>query len=869
MRWALDLRHRLLVMILLVLLPAALIIAYDVYAARSQQIDEAQRQGQQVARSITNSQERLISHVEGLLELLARVPQVRNRIEPDCSAIVSEIVHSQPRYSVIHALDTEANAVCSSNPEAKANNYADRAWFKRALTTGDFTIGDYIIGRMTKRPVLGFALPLKDSAGKITGIVYASIDLDWFVQHEVAQALPENADFTLVDEAGLVMARYPDGEKWSGKSAADTPLFTALQKIDGQADLQTTDLDGNTDLFHLLRLQRSPTTAPIYIAIGLEIGADMRMIDQNTLIKIALLLCIAAAIALVTYLTSARMISRPIRSMVDLSSRIAGGDLSVRSGVDHDAGEFGTLARSLDSMAQALEKNQQQLIEQQQYMRAVLDNISEIILAFDSDKMLVFSNAAARAAGLPSDKVSYQNIVQQTGVVFDNAMQPLPTYDWPLYRVIRGETLANVEIKWKPDINGEPRTVLVNGQPIQDDAGRGLGYVCAVRDITDLRATEATLRQAQKMEAVGQLTGGVAHDFNNLLSVVIGNIDSLLPHLSAPGDIELANEALNGALRGAALTRQMLAFARRQALDPKIIDLRQHLPQMATMLRRTLGESISVVNQSADDLWTCLVDPGQLDSVLLNFAINARDAMPQGGTLTIEAKNTTLDAQYAAANAEVTPGDYIRIALSDNGEGITPEILGRVMEPFFTTKAPGQGTGLGLSMAFGFAKQSGGHLKIYSEVGHGTTINLYLPRATGEAVQKTAEVEPAALPKGRETILLVDDNEAVRKTAARQLIDLGYQVIEAEDAKQALDIMARGTSVDLLFSDVVMPGGLSGFDLAAKVTELYPPMRILLVTGFAEAAIKNGVAKESNLQVMSKPYRRQELAERLRALLDA
>jgi CheY-like chemotaxis protein len=322
-------------------------------------------------------------------------------------------------------------------------------------------------------------------------------------------------------------------------------------------------------------------------------------------------------------------------------------------------------------------------------------------------------------------------------------------------------------------------------------------------------------------------------------------------------------------LRGADLTRQMLAFARRQSLDPKIIDLRQHLPQMAAMLRRTLGESISVINQSADDLWTCLVDPGQLDGVLLNFAINARDAMPQGGTLTIEAKNISFDAQYAAANAEVAPGDYIRIAITDNGVGIPREILGRVMEPFFTTKAPGQGTGLGLSMAFGFAKQSGGHLKIYSEVGHGTTINLYLPRAAGEAVSKTAAVEPEALPKGRETILLVDDNEAVRKTAARQLVDLGYQVIEAADANQALDIMARGTSVDLLFSDVVMPGGLSGFDLAAKVTELYPPMRILLVTGFAEAAIKNGVAKDSNLQVMSKPYRRQELAERLRALLDA
>jgi CheY-like chemotaxis protein len=336
------------------------------------------------------------------------------------------------------------------------------------------------------------------------------------------------------------------------------------------------------------------------------------------------------------------------------------------------------------------------------------------------------------------------------------------------------------------------------------------------------------------------------------------------------GDIELANEALNGALRGAALTRQMLAFARKQALDPKVIDLNQHLPQITAMLRRTLGEEISVTNHGAGGLWPCLVDASQLDSVLLNFAINARDAMPEGGNLTIEANNTHLDDQYAAANAEVMPGDYIRIAISDNGQGIPPEIISRVMEPFFTTKAPGQGTGLGLSMAFGFAKQSGGHLKIYSELGHGTTINLYLPRAvTGAAVTAIETAAPATLPQGHEIVLLVDDNESVRKTAARQLTDLGYQVIETDSATGALDILGRGKKIDLLFSDIVMPGGLNGFDLAAKAAELYPTLKILLVTGFAEAAIKKRPGVHGDIQILSKPYRRQDLAHRIREILDA
>lgn len=869
MRWALKLRHRLLSIILLVLLPSAIIIAYDVYAARSQQIDDAQRQGQQVARAIVSSQERIVSHVEGLLELLVRVPQVRRYAEPDCSEILSEIVRSQPRYSIIQVVSTTADVLCTSNPDSKANNYADRTWFKRALVSSGFTVGDYVVGKVSKRPVLGFALPMTDGAGKMTGIVYASVNLEWFVQHEVAPALPDNADFTLIDGAGLVMARYPDGKEWSGKSAAATPLFAELQKVDVQADIKAADLDGGTDLFHLLKLQSSSTAAPIYIAVGLAIDDNMRAINQSTIIKASLLLGIAAVLALITYFMSARMISRPVQTMVDLSSRIARGDLSVRSGIDHDAGEFGTLAHGLDTMAQALEQNQQQLLEQQRYMRAVLDNTSEMILGFDNDGMLTFMNATARTMGLPDEKVSFKAIVALYDGIFDSNMVPMAFEDVPLVRVMNGESVNNAEVMARLAKDEPVRTMLVNGQPIHDEKGRRLGVVIAVRDITALRATEASLRQAQKMEAVGQLTGGVAHDFNNLLSVVIGNIDTLLPHLKAPDDIDLANEALNGALRGAALTRQMLAFARRQALDPKNIDLAQHLPQIATMLRRTLGENIAVTSHCASDLWPCLVDAGQLDSVLLNFAINARDAMPSGGNLTIEASNIHLDGQYAATNAEVTPGDYVRIAVTDDGQGIPPEILGRVMEPFFTTKAPGQGTGLGLSMAFGFAKQSGGHLKIYSEVGHGTTINLYLPRAGMGTEQPAAgRIESTSLPKGRETILVVDDNEAVRKTAARQLDDLGYQVIEAANGHDALDLLARGNGIDLLFSDVVMPGGLSGFDLAAKATELYPALRILLVTGFAEAAIKNSAAKGADVQLLSKPYRRQELAERIRKMLD-
>jgi signal transduction histidine kinase/HAMP domain-containing protein len=867
-RWVAKLRHRLLILILLVLLPAAIIIAFDLVEARQRQVTMAEQQGRQIAQSILGALDRVISHVEGTLDLLAQLPQVRGLAGSDCSALLTEVAQAQPRYATIIAADPDGNTVCASNPKAIGVSSADRPWFKQVLTTGSFTVGDYVIGRVSKKPILGFGLPMHDNAKTLAGVVYASIDLAWFGTHDIAESLPANASFTLIDQNGLVMARYPDDGKWATKTAADTPLFAALQQTTGASDVALADLDGRDAFFHLVKLQRNASATPIYLAIGLRLEAEMAAINRNTAIKIVLLLVVAAAITAFTYLTSARIISQPVQNMVTLSSRIAGGDLSVRSGLAHDDSEFGRLAQSLDSMAEELERHQQELEDQQRYTRAVLDNTAEMIFCFDNDGRVAFMNGAARTLGLPEGRITYQELIAANEAILDSHLAPLPYDQIPVVRVMNGETVSNAEVAVRVHKDDPLITMLVNGQQIFDEKGQRLGVVLAVRDVTTLRATESSLRQAQKMEAVGQLTGGVAHDFNNLLGVVIGNIDTLLPNLKDPGDIELANEAMNGALRGAALTRQMLAFARRQALSPASLQLDQHLPQLAAMLRRTLGENITVTVHCAEGQWPCFVDSGQLDSVLLNFAINSRDAMPKGGHLTIETSNATLDDLYAATNAEVTAGEYVRISVSDNGSGIPPDILSRVMEPFFTTKEPGKGTGLGLSMAFGFAKQSGGHLKIYSEVGHGTTINLYLPR--GGAIPRTPlnEATMPAAPKGAERILLVDDNEAVRKTAARQLHDLGYDVIEAASGPEALQALQAGSRIDLLFSDIVMPGGLSGFDLANRAAELYPDLKVLLVTGFAEAAVRNVNAPSQNIALMSKPYRRHELAERIRALLD-
>jgi signal transduction histidine kinase/ActR/RegA family two-component response regulator len=390
-------------------------------------------------------------------------------------------------------------------------------------------------------------------------------------------------------------------------------------------------------------------------------------------------------------------------------------------------------------------------------------------------------------------------------------------------------------------------------------------------DISELKRAERQLLQAQRMEAVGQLTGGIAHDFNNLLSIVIGNLDLAAERATNdPALLELIQSALTGAERGGELVRRLLAFARKQPLRPQPLDLNAGLPNVVALLRRTLGESIVIRSAPAPVLWPALVDAAQLDDAIVNLAINARDAMPAGGTLTIETADARLDERYAAENAEVTAGDYVMLAVSDTGTGMPPEVAQRAFEPFFTTKGESKGTGLGLSMVYGFVKQSGGHAKIYSELGHGTTVKLYLPRAeTGRnetAAERASDEVPA---RGNEAILVVDDNADVRRTVVKMLHDLGYRIHEAERAGDALEVLRRGEPVDLLFTDIVMPGGMSGYELAREARALRPALKVVFTSGYAEAATRNGHALEPGERLLGKPYRKSELARKLREALDA
>ena len=402
-----------------------------------------------------------------------------------------------------------------------------------------------------------------------------------------------------------------------------------------------------------------------------------------------------------------------------------------------------------------------------------------------------------------------------------------------------------------------------------------IGFAKITRDLTERRAADERSRQAQKMEAIGQLTGGVAHDFNNLLTIIIGNLEALQRNSqSADPDLRRIQRSVENAMQGArraeTLTQRLLAFSRQQPLDPKPVDIGRLVTGMSDLLRRTLGEKTTIETVLGGGMWLAHVDPNQLELAILNLIVNSRDAMPNGGKVTIETANVYLDDTYAAAQAEVIPGQYIMVAVTDSGTGMTPEVKAKAFDPFFTTKDVGHGTGLGLSQVYGFAKQSRGHVKIYSELGEGTTIKLYLPRV--HSAPTAMESETTSLPvrgSENETILVVEDDPGVRSYSGEALAELGYKVIEADNARAGLALLDSHPEIDVLFTDIGLPGGMNGRQLAEEALRRRPDLRVLFTTGYARNAIIHDGRLDPGVELITKPFTQAKLAAKLRDIIDA
>ena len=413
--------------------------------------------------------------------------------------------------------------------------------------------------------------------------------------------------------------------------------------------------------------------------------------------------------------------------------------------------------------------------------------------------------------------------------------------------------------------DGSRVPVLVGGALLESDVAQGVSFVL---DLTQQRKIEEQLRQGQKLQALGQLTGGIAHDFNNLLMIIMGNAEMLTAKLEDnPRLLEMAELINNSAKRAAELTGRLLAFARRQPLRPAAVDVNRLVAGMDGMLRRTLGESVRIELVQGAGLWPAMIDSTALETAILNLAINARDAMPNGGCLTVATANTHIDEAYARVRTEVRPGQYVAISITDNGIGMSPEVAKQAFEPFFTTKDVGKGSGLGLSMVYGFIKQSRGHVSLYSEIDKGTTVRMYLPRAIAGTEERAAPSDGVVpLPQGTERVLLVEDDDLVRGYSESQLRQLGYAVVAVNDGPAALQALSR-EPFDLLFTDVVLPGGMNGRQLAEEARKLHPQIKVLYTSGYTADAIVHDGRLDPGVNLISKPYRQQDLAFKLRRVL--
>jgi len=535
-------------------------------------------------------------------------------------------------------------------------------------------------------------------------------------------------------------------------------------------------------------------------------------------------------------------------------------DLSVSAFRLEDGRHFSGIIRDITQRKQAEEAKAQLAAIVESSVDAIISkNLEGVILSWNKGAEHLFGYSAAEAIG------------QHIGLIIRPDQMEEDRYI--LAEIKAGKNVEHYETR-RMKKGGELVDVSLTVSPVRNADGVITGASKILRDISERKETEKVhdqLRHAQKMESLGQLTGGIAHDFNNLLAVVLGNLDFLVERTKEDDPLrKFIKPSIEAAEHGAELTKQLLAFGRKQALQPKIVFLGELLPYFTVLVRHTLGERIEVILALGSNLWNVSVDPSQLQNALLNLAVNARDAMPDGGKLIIETHDVNLDKEYAANNADVVPGDYVVIAVSDTGEGMTQEIMEKAFEPFFTTKDVGKGSGLGLSMVYGFVKQSKGHIKLYSEPGHGTSIKIYLPRAEGD-VSVVKQAKPEALPVEEKSalILVVEDNKEVLKLTSSMVQSLGYEVLQAETGGEAMRILEARSDIDLLLTDVMLPGDINGPALAKRALAIHPKLKVLFNSGYAEHAILESGILEVGVNLIGKPFRKQQLANKIEDVLRA
>ncbi len=983
-----SLRARLVLLVLAAMAPAFVFIVHSAVQQRTDSVAEMHEHAREIAQDAATEEQELFSALRQLLMTLTRLPDIRTGSLEEFRRIGNDLIRDDPRIHNIARVDLDGNTTASVIPLTRPVNVADRPYFRNAIKTGGIGIGDYQIGRITGKATLNFAYPIRDRDGKITGILYAALNLDWLNREQATRTghVPPGGTLTRVDRNGVVFAHLPEDPGWRGsKFPVPKVLDVILRK--GNGSVEAIDPDGVPRFYISSRITRPVGSGSAYVILGIPRESIVREGNRGLMLRLSGLGLVMLLGSLTAWFGAETAVLRPIRTLLEATRRFGEGDLSARTAIPPSEGEFGMLAAAFDRMAEAIENRELALREAQQLYHTLVSTSPDAITVTDVMGNIIFvsrmalamyghdagenvvgrslfewidpgdrQRAAARfpeliaggtlqekdyrlirkdgsrfvgeiyASPLPDESGKPKGLIVATRDVTERirttealrkselrlraAIENLPFVFWACdaegrytlantlairkYGEFVGKTMSEMKTSGEFGLNldGLNRRVFAGEMvrmetefeqdgvqrtndniisPIRDGESV-IGMVSIAIDITERKQAEARreklegqLRQSQKMEAVGQLAGGIAHDFNNLMTVVLGQIDLIRKKWDDPLLARRLDEISKAGERAATLTRQLLAFSRRQILQPRIVDLNDVIADIRTILDRLIGDNYAIDIRLGDRLWPVLADPTQIGQVVVNLVVNARDALPEGGTIRISTENVSVETIRPAL--PIPPGEYIQLSIRDEGTGMDDETKAQLFEPFFTTKDVGKGTGLGLSTVYGIVMQSGGHIEVESKVGDGTTVNVWLPRTEGEATLPLFENTPEEPPHGTETLLLVEDANYVRGLVRDILEEYGYQVLEAENGTRAMAVAsAHDGPIDLLLSDMVMPG-MSGRKLAETIQGVRPCIKVLFMSGYSEEATLQAGAGSRGRTFLQKPFTPEALGWKVREVL--
>ena len=854
------LRTRLLVLSLIGVLPALGVIVYTQSVERGQVRARTLDDNLRLTRLAARQPASIIEGAQHLLQTLAQFPALSSDVA-SCRSVLRNVVRDHPGYSNLFVVDPGGAVQCSSRPEEQPLSVLDRPWFQRAVQSRAIVVGDYQISRATGSPDIIVAYPVVGTAGAVERVLGAGITLDFLGAVVSAVKLPEHATLNLLDRNRTILARAPDGPRFVGRA---TPVSLEASTI-GQTFVDAVGVDGVRRLYVTVPVETSVTDA-LFIGMGIEQAAAFAPADLLLRRQLALLGLVTLAALALGLVGGEAFVLRPIRTLQAVTDRLAAGDLGARAQLARGLPGLSELGDAVNTMAIAHEARQRERDEAERQLRAAeeryrvpFEHTPHPSWLYDVETLcfLEVNRAACEQYGYTREEFLRMTIldirpagdaerVRERVAAAINQVEEGSHSAWTHRR--KDGTLITVEIS--------SMAVTVAGRPAR---------IVLANDVSDRDRLEQQLRQAQKMEAVGQLAGGIAHDFNNLLTVVTGYSELARAEVSPEHPVSRSiAEISKAAERAATLTRQLLAFSRKQVLAPEILDPNALVANIEALLRRVIGEHIELMIDAGPGVGAVRADPNQLDQVLLNLAVNARDAMPGGGLLTIETRAAHIDRTHPQLRA----GRYVVISVRDTGSGMDESTQARIFEPFFTTKGPAEGTGLGLAMVYGIVQQSGGDVMVVSRPGAGSRFDVYLPRVgDSPAAHGNADAAGTAAIGGSETILVAEDEDAVRRLTTAALRRGGYRVLEAASGPEALAVHGRcGERIALLVTDVVMPK-MSGLELAGQLSRRQPDLKVLCVSGYSPEAV--GAEGPAAWPFMAKPFALADLLVKVRDVLDA